>query len=44
MWTEVVGDELYVWFHGQLVYKRWLRLDYGKVFDLHGISFAPKFR
>ena len=26
-------NELYLWFNGKLIYKRWLNLGYGKVFD-----------
>jgi hypothetical protein len=29
----VVGDELYLWYGGKLVYKRWLGLGYGRVFN-----------
>lgn len=28
-----IGNELYVYFGGSLLYKRWLDKDYGKVFD-----------
>jgi hypothetical protein len=27
------GDEVYVYYGGKLVYKRWLRLGYGRVFN-----------
>lgn len=29
---EVIGNELYVWMNGKLLYKRWFKLGYGKVF------------
>lgn len=29
--VETVGDEVYVWYKGQLLYKRWLRLGYGRL-------------
>ena len=43
-YKEVIGDELYVYFGGSLLYKRWLKLDYGIVFDKYGPPFKPKFR
>lgn len=33
IWKKIVGDELYVFFNGQLIYKRWLSLGYGRVMD-----------
>lgn len=30
---EVVGNELYVWCNGSLLYKRWIKQDYGMVMD-----------
>lgn len=32
MKTVRYGDELYVYYRGQLIYKRWIKLGYGKVF------------
>lgn len=32
MWKERIGNELYVYRNGSLLYKRWLALGYGKVF------------
>lgn len=32
MYHIVIGDELYVYFKGKLIYKRWLALGYGKIF------------
>lgn len=33
---EIKNDnELYLYFNGKLIYKRWLVLGYGKVFDIH---------
>jgi hypothetical protein len=31
-WKEKIGDELYVYFNGQLIYKRWINQGYGMVF------------
>lgn len=33
VYKEVVGNELYVWCNGSLLYKRWLKQDYGMVMD-----------
>lgn len=33
IWKERIGDELYVYYNGHLIYKRWIRLGYGKVFQ-----------
>lgn len=30
---EVIGNELYVWCNGSLLYKRWIDRGYGKVMD-----------
>ena len=30
---EIKNDELYLYFNGKLIYKRWLNLGYSKVFD-----------
>lgn len=36
---EIKNDnELYLYFNGKLIYKRWLDLGYGKVFDTHVFS------
>lgn len=32
METKIIGNELYVYFQGACIYKRWLDHDYGKVF------------
>ena len=34
------GDELYVYFLGTLIYKRWLGAGYGKVFPKWGLPFS----
>lgn len=39
IWKERVGDELYVYWNGKLIYKRWLWLGYGKVFSKYGQPF-----
>lgn len=31
IWKERHGDELYVFYNGQLIYKRWISRGYGKV-------------
>ncbi len=31
-------NELYLYFNGKLIYKRWLNLGYGKVFDTHAFG------
>ena len=33
-YKEVIGNELYVYFGGSLLYKRWIDKGYGKVFYL----------
>jgi len=35
-YTEVIGKELYVYYGGSLLYKRWINYGYGKVFQKHG--------
>lgn len=30
---EVINNELYVYYNGILIYKRWIKLGYGYVFD-----------
>jgi len=36
---EIKNDnELYLYFNGKLIYKRWLDLGYGKVFDTHAFG------
>jgi len=36
---EIKNDkELYLYFNGKLIYKRWLNLGYGKVFDTHAFG------
>jgi hypothetical protein len=32
IYKEVIGDELYVWMNGSLLYKRWLKYGYGMIF------------
>lgn len=31
---KIVGDELYLYYQGKLIYKRWLKRDYSVVFDV----------
>ena len=31
---EIIEDELYLYYNGKLIYKRWLTPGYSKVFDL----------
>jgi hypothetical protein len=38
---EIIGDELYVWMNGSLLYKRWLKRGYGMVFCKFG-NFTAK--
>lgn len=40
LWKERIGDELYVFHNGKLIYKRWISKGYGMVFDI--IPFVPK--
>ena len=35
IWKETFDDQLFVYFNGELIYKRWLRDGNGVVFDLH---------
>lgn len=34
-YKEIIGNELYVYFGGSLLYKRWLDQDHGMVFCNH---------
>ena len=31
-WKEIIDNQLFVYYNGKLLYKRWLKLGYGKVF------------
>jgi hypothetical protein len=31
-WKVIIDNQLFVYHNGTLLYKRWLKLDYGKVF------------
>lgn len=33
IWKEIHGDELYVYFNGEVIYKRWISRGYGVVID-----------
>ncbi|MEK6829538.1 MAG: hypothetical protein AABY15_05440 [Nanoarchaeota archaeon] len=35
-YVERIGNELYVWYGGSLLYKRWINHGYGKVFQQKG--------
>lgn len=35
IWKTVSEDQLFVWWNGQLVFKRWLGTGSNAVFDLH---------
>lgn len=39
---EIHGDELYVFYNGRLIYKKWLRTGRSLVFDALGPSWSPK--
>ena len=39
---EIIGHELYVWMNGKLLYKRWLKMDFGRVFSGVWGSFTAK--
>lgn len=41
-WKERIGDELYVYYNGQLIYERWLSKNYGQVFCRGGYSFTAR--
>lgn len=43
IYKERIGNELYVYMNGSLLYKRWLNYDYGRVFCKLG-SFISKNR
>lgn len=37
MWNKVIADnQLFLYFKGQLIYKRWLLRDKGRIFDQIG--------
>lgn len=33
-YKEIKGDELYLYLNGKLIYKKWLKTGYSKVFDV----------
>lgn len=35
---EIKGDELYLYYNGKLIFKRWLKAGYSKVFDVMAYS------
>lgn len=37
---EVKDKQLFVYYNGRLIYKRWLNLGYGIVFDRDGLPFS----
>lgn len=39
---ERIGNELYVYCNGKLLYKRWIDKGYGIVFDKFGLPFTAK--
>lgn len=43
IYKEKIGNELYVWMNGKLLYKRWLSEGYGIIFDSFGAPWRPKF-
>lgn len=44
IWKEIVGQELYVFFNGRLIYKKWLSTGASLVFDYvwGGFAWSPK--
>lgn len=40
-WTVRTATELYVYWRGVLIYKRWLGPGYGRVFDAWGPPWKP---
>ena len=42
IYKEIKGNELYVWMNGKLLYKRWIKLGYGRVFSGIWGSFTAK--
>ena len=44
IYKEIIGNELYVYMKGELLYKRWLDKDYGMVFDKLFGNFTSKNR
>ena len=36
IWKEIIDDHLYVYFNGQLIFKRWLKQGYSMVFEQYG--------
>lgn len=41
---QVVGKELYVFFNGKLIYKRWIDKGYGMIFEASGGNWIPSER
>jgi len=39
MWKTLHGNELFVWWNGELIFKRWLTQGYSMVFDKYGPPF-----
>lgn len=43
MFTKIVHDnQLFVYFNGKLIYKRWLKTGQSLVFEEHGQPWSPK--
>ena len=42
MRSVTIGNEVYVYHNGKLIYKRWKKQGYGVVFDAYGSPFCPK--
>lgn len=44
MTKQIIGDELYVYWHGKLIYKRWLSQRRGVIIDSYGLPWQPQWR
>lgn len=36
IWKEIRGHQLFVWWNGELIYKRWLETRASVIYDLYG--------
>lgn len=40
IYKQTIGNELYVYMNGSLLYKRWMWLGHGKIFDKWGVPWS----
>lgn len=42
IWKKIVGNELYVYWNGSLIYKKWLNTGHSLIFDAYGSPWCPE--